>query len=380
MSHLILHIGSHKTGTSSLQSSLLKNKTKLAEHNWHFTTRDKFGNSSTFIKSVDKKGRLVRSLSSDFKNVLKQFQEQNLIISGEHFSLLGLNDEGIIKKIQSLTAKYFKKTTIVIYLRRQDKLALSLKQQAAKGSVQGQMVSSQLCGHSDKALPELTDDMTSYLSFNENVRLWASYFGKESLRVRLFEKEQLVDGDICADFSDAINLPVKLESLRVNEGVTRQFSLCSHLLIRSNLDPQLVKDVRNTIKKHPTYSKDKIEVAKADAINFYQRFKEDNDTLLDWLGSKVRFNESFDEYPEKSNYQLSQDELTLLLETIAVCSHQSSIISNADINDIRDCALALESVDINKASLLMSIALRFRPNGKLIKQKLASYRKLLKLD
>ena len=196
MSHLILHIGSHKTGTSSLQSSLLKNKAKLAELNWEFNTLDKFGNSSNFIKSEYNKGRLVRSLSTEFKSVLKHFQEQNLIISGEHFSLLGKNDESVIKKIQSLTAKYFKKTTIVIYLRRQDKLAISLKQQAAKGSLLGQMVSSQLCGHSDKALPELTDDMTSYLSFNENVRLWASCFGKESMCVRLFAQKFRPNGKL----------------------------------------------------------------------------------------------------------------------------------------------------------------------------------------
>ncbi|WP_417697033.1 hypothetical protein [Psychromonas sp.] len=379
MSHLILHIGSHKTGTSSLQSSLLKNKAKLAELNWQFNTLDKFGNSSTFIKSEYKKGRLVRSLSTEFKSVLKHFQEQNLIISGEHFSLLGKNDESVIKKIQSLTAKYFKKTTIVLYLRRQDKLALSLKQQAAKGSALGQMVSSQLCGHSDKALPELTDDMTSYLSFNENVRVWASYFGKESLRVRLFEKEQLVDGDICADFSELINLPFKLESLRVNEGVTRQFSLCSHLLLQTKLEPKLIIDIRNKIKKHPTYSKEKIEVAKADAFNFYQHFKKDNDALLDWLGSKARFNESFDEYPENSNYRLTQDELTLLLETIASCSEQGTSLSIDDINSIRDGALALEKVDLAKASSLMSIALKLRPSGKLIKQKLVAYRKLLML-
>lgn len=113
MSHLILHIGSHKTGTSSLQSSLLKNKAKLAELNWQFNTLDKFGNSSTFIKSEYKKGRLVRSLSAEFKSVLKHFQEKNLIISGEHFSLLGRNDESVIKKIQSLTAKYFKKQPLL---------------------------------------------------------------------------------------------------------------------------------------------------------------------------------------------------------------------------------------------------------------------------
>ena len=380
MSHLILHIGCHKTGTSSLQSSLLKNKPKLAQYGWQFVTLDNFGNASLFINSVLKKEGIERTLSNNFEKVLKENQQKNLIISGEHFSLLGSEDETLIKKIEALCSTYFNKTTIVIYLRRQDKLALSLKQQAAKGNILGQMVSSQLCGHSEQPLPELTDAMKSYLDFNQNVRLWSSYFGRESMCVRLFEKEQLIDGDICADFSDTLSLPFKLESLRVNEGVTRLFSLCSHLLIRSKFDPMLINNVRAKIKNDPSYSKDKIELAKDDAVSFYQSFKKDNEALFDWLGLEERFSESFDEYPETSNYTLTESELVLLLETIAVCSQTNSNMTDNDIDQIRNCALELEKIDLTKASLLMSIALKFRPNGKLIRQKLATYKKLLMLS
>ena len=378
MNQLILHIGCHKTGSSSLQGSLLKASNELKKSGWVYFSLDRLGNSSSFINSQNKNGVFIRELSERFEEVLKSNQDKNLIISGEHFSLLGKDEENIINDIYSLSARYFDSTKVVVYLRRQDKLGLSFKQQAAKGSAIDKMVSSQLCGHSDSPLPELTSALRGYLDFNRNVRLWASYFGKESLRVRLFEKEQLVDGDICADFSNVMNLPFKLESLRVNEGITRQFSLCSHLLIRSKLAPKLIIDVRNTIKKHPTYSKDKIEVARVDAINFYQNFKKDNDALFDWLGIKIRFNESFGEYPEEGNYTFTQDELTLLIQTIVSCSQQGSTISTIDINNIRDSALSLEKVDLNKASLLMSIALRFRPNGKLIKEKLAVYKELLK--
>ena len=379
MSHLILHIGCHKTGTSSLQSSLLKSHAELNEHGWMFATLDRFGNSSNLIKSEYKNGHLELALSVKFEEFLKNNQG-NLILSGEHFSLLDMKSEKLIKKVQNLCSIYFKKTTIVIYLRRQDKLALSLKQQAAKGNILRQMASSQLCGHSDLALPELTDDMKSYLNFNDKIRLWASYFGRESLCVRLFEKDKLVNGDICADFSHALNLPLKLKSLRVNEGVTRLFSLCSHLLIRSKFEPSLINNVRAEMKNNPTCSTDKIEVAKGEAIEFYQHFKKDNDILFNWLGMEERFCESFEEYPEQGNYSLTQSELTLLFDTIAVCSQQTSNITVNDINNIRDCALYLEDVDLTKAQILMEIAGKIRPNGKLIKQKLAIYKKLSMSD
>ena len=378
MSHLILHIGCHKTGTSSLQASLLKNKAKLAQYNWQFTTLDKFGNSSIFIKSEDKKGQLVRSLSSEFKNVLKQFQDQNLIISGEHFSLLGKNDENIIKKIQSLTAKYFKKTTIVIYLRRQDKLALSLKQQAAKGSALGQMVSSQLCGHSNNALPELTDNLKAYLNFNQKIKIWASYFSREAIKVRLFDKDKLIDGDICADFSITVNLPFKLDSIRVNEGVTRLISLYSHLLINAGFTPKLINNVRKKVKEDPLYSKSKVVLERTAAIDFYEHFKAENYELFNWLNNGEYFSEAFEEYPLQSDYFLNESEQLLLLRTIAECSDSQSFMTDKNINDIRDCALFLEKTDLTKAYTLMKIAKKCRSSGKLINNKITEYKNLLK--
>ena len=62
-----------------------------------------------------------------------------------------------------------------------------------------------------------------------------------------------------------------------------------------------------------------------------------------------------------------------------IYSLQETTLSVDDINNIRGCALSLEEVDLAKASVLMTIALKFSPNGKLIKQKLAVYRKLLML-
>lgn len=55
-------------------------------------------------------------------------------------------------------------------------------------------------------------------------------------------------------------------------------------------------------------------------------------------------------------------------------------ISTSEFEDIRDAAIALEDVDIQKAMNLMKIAFRIRPTGPLIKRKMAEYQKKLKVN
>lgn len=56
-----------------------------------------------------------------------------------------------------------------------------------------------------------------------------------------------------------------------------------------------------------------------------------------------------------------------------------ALIGKLDIDLLRDSAIALESISIEKAYQLMSIAHRLRPKGPLIKQKLDSYEKKINL-
>lgn len=56
----------------------------------------------------------------------------------------------------------------------------------------------------------------------------------------------------------------------------------------------------------------------------------------------------------------------------------SSSLSSSEVNSIRDAALALESVDLDKALSLMEIAFKIRPDGPLIQRKIKMYREAVK--
>jgi len=54
-------------------------------------------------------------------------------------------------------------------------------------------------------------------------------------------------------------------------------------------------------------------------------------------------------------------------------------LSPSEINDIRDLAIKLEFIDISISHRLMTLALRYRPSGKFICEKVAEYERILSL-
>jgi len=309
MRTLFLHIGFHKTGTTSLQQSLYKSRDLLLKHNWKFLSLDKLGNSSSYI-SIQKKTTLEYKVKSKFFIDIAKPNQDNVIISGEHFSFLNTKEE--LLSLQKGINEHFNNIKIIVYLRRQDKLALSFKQQAAKSPYARKMPSSLICGHSDSALPELTENIKQYLDFNKKIRLWCEVFGKDTLHIRIFEPDKLIGKDICTDFSHVTNIPVSLEKLRVNEGVSRVFSLYSHKLLRLSINPEIIKKIR----RKTNTNKEKILPSYEEALTFYSHFSHQNKSLFQWLKHSSVFNPDFSHYPKITNHLLSVKEERKLLSSL----------------------------------------------------------------
>ncbi|MDP5254345.1 MULTISPECIES: hypothetical protein [unclassified Vibrio] len=369
MSKLILHIGFHKTGSSSLQKSLLLNQEKLSENKWSFFSLDKYGNSSNFIQINSEKDNIQYTLSKEFESTLKNNQKENLIISGEHFSLLGRRHQSIIQSLKEVCHRYFDEITIVVYLRRQDKLALSFKQQASKGSKKGEMISSLLCGHSASALPEITPELHEYLDYYDKLSVWSDIFCFNNLLVVDFEN--LIENDICIDFSQRLNLGFRLPPERINSGVKKRFSLISHNLIKHQFPVESIKRIRRNLA-HDNF---KILPQYDEVKKFMSHFLDNNENLSKF---DINFNQDYDNYPKSRQYGFNEDDIEALFSTIKKSIGQITLTTK-EINNLRDSAVALEKIDIQKAYNLMKIAHRFRPNGSFINKKIVEYTNILNL-
>lgn len=192
-----LHIGMPKTGTSALQYCLLKNRDQLYRMGIDYPPHplDPNGISSGNAE------QLVRALkngnTSEAKQIVTEILNSScstIVLSSEYLYRAG---EACLAAIKELfeTANI----KVILYLRRQDFLLVSSYNQGVKRAKRTSQMN--LFIH-EAALHRYTF---------EEVHTWASCWGKENINLRIYEKQQFVDGNIFSDFLDAIGISLTPE-------------------------------------------------------------------------------------------------------------------------------------------------------------------------
>ena len=208
---LYLHIGSHKTGTTSIQHNLAHNTEALAEHglSYFYESRVPDKNQApdlhSWLKFVDGEriapfGMTVRHPERLVERLLAT--KGDVVISAENFSFFF--GEQQIRDLYSHLTLVFSEIDVICYVRRQDRHVISHHQE---GSKEERRAENQLFGHSGLAIPPWTPDHDLYLDYDRRLSMWADVFGRESLRVRVFDRARLRDNDVVADFFNQIGVP-----------------------------------------------------------------------------------------------------------------------------------------------------------------------------
>lgn len=191
---LFLHIGLHKTGTSSIQESLIQNKDNLAKEGILYINNlkifDNILNNDYFnIKLVGKCITELENISKSKNNTIKKIIISNEAFSGNPFD--GYKKLKIIVKYLSKISKRFE-TKIILYLRRQDELIESLYIQSIKDG------KTDLFNDFIKTLKYDSFNWSNYL------KIWMQHFSKNQLIVRMYDKKKYKDGNIVTDFACAL--------------------------------------------------------------------------------------------------------------------------------------------------------------------------------
>ena len=203
---LYLHIGSHKTGTTSIQKYLAANVALLADRGVHYPVGsnglkigivggiDLTGDEDEGPKAGKKRAQSVvdNILSSDAPVVIG---------STESFSYLFEAPQ--IQIYHDLLDRHFSTIKIISYLRRQDQFAISHHQEGANPQVKP---AAKLYGHSPTALPQPNDIQRKYLDYDTRIGHWANVFGNDAMVVRAYDRFLLKNGDSVADFLDIVGL------------------------------------------------------------------------------------------------------------------------------------------------------------------------------
>lgn len=196
----LLHIGAPKTGSTALQKFLSSNRKFLTNAGWEYpdVSLRGFGHHDlAFLLGGGyppwalPQDRPLEDLLNDLINSVAD--AYRIIISSENFFLFP-NASG--------TAELFEKAgfplefvKVVVYIRRQDDAIISWYNQIVKALG--------YIGTIDDCISESRDLWDYEIQLDH----WERVFGHENLIVRVYQKEELWQGDICHDFLQLMQLP-----------------------------------------------------------------------------------------------------------------------------------------------------------------------------
>ncbi len=352
---LIIHIGSHKTGSTSIQSALFKHREALEEkgftlfnHNLDGRQLQK-GNANCWTRF--KPGSNVECEIRDGLTQELRALAGNVIISAEHFSWIF--DETELQKFHDQLKDDFTAFTVIAYVRRQDKQAVSHYQQASKFK---ESPAARYYNGNFKALPVYQEHFQLYLNYFQKLGMWGNVFGDANIIVRVFDKECLRDGDVVADFFSAIGLDISVEAPLRNESRSFDQTKIGHLMNQKKVSRRL----RKILLRHSDDS-GKLLPARQDARAFYEHFRQSNKLLNDKYainGTTCLFNEDFDMYPLDSQETWTEDSANRAILNLLAGVNQLPALYPEDLVLLHKASRRITFIDSERGAALAQMARR----------------------
>lgn len=198
---LLIHIGTEKTGTTSIQQFLNRNAAVLESRGiWYPTDSSRsycdatahFPLAGSLVDNWQDfvhPGRVpfFPNCAADLGADARARPAGTTVVSSEHFSSR-VRDAARLAAFRRTLSATFGEIRIVCYLRNQADLALS--SHATRTIFGGRAAF-------DPAQVSTDDPYFNYLAMLD---LWASAFGADALVVREYDRRTLASGDVCRDF------------------------------------------------------------------------------------------------------------------------------------------------------------------------------------
>lgn len=360
---LYLHIGNHKTGTSSIQRNLMQNRQLLETLGFEYFTYNTQRHCHAYIENNSPNGAFLKN-KGELRNNLKRLKPGlDTIISSENFSYFFYSKD--IEDIHSALIPFFDDIKVIVYIRRQDAHLVSHYQEGAKPFRQSEY---ELWGNVVTPLPEFTPVHLRYLDYSSRLGLWEDVFGRDSLIIRVFEPDRLVHSDSFCDFISLLGLDCEQFELspRSNQSVGFLKSKFGHFLnekLAGNdaLKKYLFDQLSDEGKYTPSLEQMKI---------YYSHYFDSNKRL----NAKYRISAIEDIFEPSIAEGVSSAGFSQGAEEFLEQVFDSLSDLPLQVDDLRDAAIAMEKVNLDASYRLMILAHRLRPEGVFIAEKILQYR------
>lgn len=368
---LYLHIGSHKTGTTSIQNFLSKNCDTLLQRGVYYPLSSNNLNLGGVLGNIDigadDQGSSAAKRIGQVTRFILAKDAPIVIGSTESFSYLF--DRPIIEAYRNSLAAHFSTIKIISYLRRQDQFAISHHQEGANPQ---NKPAAKLHGHATTALPEKTDLQHKYLDYDTRIGLWGDVFGDDAMVLRVYDRKALKDGDALADFMAIVGLSDLDLTVAAEKNVSMGLiqAKMGHILNDLVTDQHVKASV---LKRLP--EADRMLPRRDDARAFTAPYVEGNRRLNQRFHINdvpTLFSDDFSMFPEAGHEDWTEPAADAALracaEVIEVLSQQSSVLGQ---EDLVAAAKALQAMKPELAAKFLAAAQTMNPAAKRIASKVA---------
>lgn len=306
----ILHIGTEKTGSTSIQYTLKKNGPSLRKQGIHYCrslNRPNNRHVSTCCMRLERcddshkelglltahdRSDFNRKIWMEFENEIKSVEgfARIFLISSEHCHSRLIHSEEV-ECVKRILQKYFSDIKIVVYLRPQIDLEISMYSTVLRTG-----------GRRSDACRNNLDPHDTYFDYASLTHRWESVFGTANMIVRNYAEI----GSVVSDFLDVcgIELQNKLHVGRTNEKLSlEQVAFLRHI---NQYLPLFIDNRKNPLRgRIESFIEDLpftrgVTVEREVAIAFQRKFDESNEEVRkQYFPNKSQlFEIDFEGYPE----------------------------------------------------------------------------------
>lgn len=332
----ILHIGTEKTGTTSLQRFLGTNRKALLQRGFFvpaslspypiLANHEKLTTTalnpaklhddlrvSAGLKTIEDVKQLRVRVEEDLTREIAALPHHpenspTLLLSNEHcHSRLVAGEE--VHYLRQFLDRFAEEIKIIVYLRPQHELAISLYDQALKVGY-----------HDIDVLPDFIGRRSRwvnrpYFEYDKLLDRWAAEFGRDEITVRLFSKDHLEGNDIIRDFTSVISCNTDDLQFPANENVSLSAE-CQTVINAINryvasqtgpINPPLQRE--KLIRVLGTMaSGSRNNIKREDAIRFFRAFDDCNERVRKGYYPSVEplFKPNFDAFPAGDPPKMSE--------------------------------------------------------------------------
>lgn len=211
----VIHIGTPKSGTTTIQSFLALNRSALAEQGFRYQPLNPRHHAQMelglvgMIRAGDTVDAAVKQWAlgaytedaqkahvDRFEAVLadgvRSWPEHTYIGSSEQI-FAWLSNPARIEAFDRFLRQYFDSVRYIVYFRPQHELMLSSYSERIK---RGERPS----------FEQHFEERTNRMNWNHRARMWARTVGRDALSIRLLDRDRMVNGDLLDDFCAAAGL------------------------------------------------------------------------------------------------------------------------------------------------------------------------------